>query len=82
MAAICLYMNYSYFHQNQLKTSHYNLFCKENVLNESDYTHDRRIVDGSTDIALSGRPSVRAYLGYTFFILKPRYTGSSFVLTL
>ena len=23
MAAICLYMNYLYFHQNQLKTSHY-----------------------------------------------------------
>ena len=31
VAAILLYMNYSYIHQNQLKTSHYCLFCEENV---------------------------------------------------
>ena len=31
MAAIFLYMNYLYFHQNKLKTSHFNLLCTENV---------------------------------------------------
>ena len=39
MAAICQYMNYSYFHQNQLKTSHYYLFCKENTVNSTMENH-------------------------------------------
>ena len=77
MVAICLYMNYSYFHQNQLKTSHYNLFYKENISNESDITHDRRIKWIGQRILLY--PVVRPFvhtLDNTFFLLKPRYPGS------